>query len=259
MSPLQPAEPIQIQLNLDEFQQTGVTPWFSYSVTLPERPIPSLAERPPIKTQRLVLRPLTEDDLDAFHELRSLPELQLRSKTRGRPHKDREETKEALDRLLQQDQTHWYYGAFLQSTGELIGEGGMPDCEHMVTSTSGWPEAEFFIKPEHWRQGYGTEFFNAIMQSWWSLPRERRRHQLIPVVAPDKEPGDEVLEGVVFEWEEPNDVARAFFAKVLQQAPVFAEGGYESIDAREGRVGDLVQFSGSLVTNPRPFEDKIEE
>lgn len=251
--------PLQIYLNVDEFQNQGVTPWFSYSVTLPENPLPSLTERPHIKTQRLVVRPLTEADLDAFHELRRLPELQLRSKIRGRPDKDISETKQVIDGLTQDTDSHWYFGAFLQATNELIGEGGMPDCQHMVTSTSGWPEAEFFIKPAYWRQGYGTELFNAVMDSWWNLPRQRTRRQLLPVLAPDKEPGEEMLEGVVFQWEEPNDVARDFFAKVLKQAPIYAEGGYESIDAREGREGNLVQWAGSVVTNPKPRDDIIKE
>ncbi|KAK7403711.1 hypothetical protein QQX98_010514 [Neonectria punicea] len=249
--------PLKVFLNVDEFQNQGMTPWFSYSVTLPEQPLPTIAERPTIKTQRLVVRPLTEADLDAFHELRRLPELQLHSKVRGRPDKDKEETKRVIDRLTQDTDSNWYFGAFLQSTNELIGEGGMPDCLHMFTSTSGWPEAEFFIKPAYWRQGYGTELFNAVMDSWWDLPRQRKRHQLHPIMAPGKEAGDEMLEGVVFHWEEGNDVARDFFAKVLEQAPVLVQGGYESIDEREGREGNLVHFTGSMAARPRPRGDSI--
>ncbi|KPM46519.1 hypothetical protein AK830_g43 [Neonectria ditissima] len=251
--------PLKIYLSVDEYQNQGVTPWFSYSVTLPETPLPNLSERPKIKTERLVVRPITEADLDAFHELRSLPELQLRSKIRGRPDKDKEETKRVIDGMAQDTDSNWYFGAFLQSTNELIGEGGMPDCLHMITSASGWPEAEFFIKPAYWRQGYGTELFNAVMDSWWNLPRQRKRQQILPVLAPNKEPGDELLEGVVVLWEEPNDAAEKFFAKVLQQAPIYAEGGFESIDTREGREGNLVQWTGTLATNPRPQDNIIQE
>lgn len=257
MSSLQP--PLKIYLSRDEFQTQGVTPWFSYSVTLPQHPLPSLAERSQIKTERLVVRPLTEADLHDFHELRRLSDLQSLSQHRGRSDKDEEETKRYINHLLQDEDTHWYFGAFLQSTNELIGEGGMPDCLHMTTSASGWPEAEFLIKLEYWRQGYGTEFFNAVMDSWWELPRQRKRLQLLPAIAPGKEPGDEMLEGVVFRWEEPNDAAREFFAKVLEQAPIYAEGGYESVDVREGREGNLVQFTGSLATHPRLQDCIIEE
>jgi RimJ/RimL family protein N-acetyltransferase len=260
MSSLQQAlPPLHIFLKQEEFESQGITPWFSYSVTQPQRPLPTLSDRPHIKTQRLIVRPLTEDDLDAFHELRSIPELQLRSKTRGRPSKDKQETKAHIDALMQDEQSHWYFGAFLQSTNELIGEGGMPDCLHMITSASGWPEAEFFIKPEYWRQGYGTELFNAVIDSWWELPRQRKKQQLIPALAPGMEAGDDVWEAVALLWEHPDDVAQGFFAKVLERAPVFAEGGFESIDTRQGREGNVVSWLGSLVNNPMPQEHKIEE
>lgn len=115
--------------------------------------------------------------------------------TRGRPDRDLEETRQNIERLqAPYDENHWYFGAFLLSTGEMIGEGGLPDCEDMPRS--GWPEAEILIKPEYWRQGYGTELLHAFLTSWWELPRARRRHQLLPLVVGDKEPGAKVTEGV---------------------------------------------------------------
>jgi hypothetical protein len=122
----------------------------------------------------------------------------------------------------------------------------------MSSSISGWPEAEFLVKPQHCRQGYGTELWNAIMDSWWDLPRKRRRHQLIPLIVPGKEPGDKVDECVVFQWEASNEVAKYFFAKILAQAPVAAQGGCESIDTRDGREGSLITWSGTMICNPRP-------
>lgn len=80
------------------------------------------------------------------------------------------------------------------TTGEMIGEGGLPDCEDMPRS--GWPEAEILIKPEYWRQGYGTELLHAVLASWWELPRAQRKHQLLPIIVGDKEPGAKVTEGV---------------------------------------------------------------
>lgn len=114
---------------------------------------------------------------------------------RGRPDRDLEESRLNIERFhAQRGEHHWYFGAFLLSTGEMIGEGGLPDCEDMPRS--GWPEAEILIKTEYWRQGYGTELLDAILTSWWELPRTRRRHQLLPVLVGDKEPGDKVVEGV---------------------------------------------------------------
>lgn len=44
--------------------------------------------------------------------------------------KDLEESKQNLDQLqTPYDRKHWYFGAFLASTGELIGEGGLPDID----------------------------------------------------------------------------------------------------------------------------------
>ncbi|ROW11940.1 hypothetical protein VPNG_05270 [Cytospora leucostoma] len=121
----------------------------------------------------------------------------------------------------------------------------------MSTSNSGWPEAELLIKPQYWRQGYGREIFEAIMDSWWDLPREKRRHQLVPALVPGKAPGDEISESIVFQWEENNMRAREFFAKMLAQTPAAAEGIFESCDTREGREGNIVKWAGTLTGNPR--------
>lgn len=89
------------------------------------------------------------------------------------------------------------------------------------------------------------------MDSWWALPREWQRQQLHAAVTSGKEPGDEVTEGVVFQWESGNDVAKHFFAKVLQQSPIAAGGGFASIDVRPGRLGSVVYLTGMLVANPK--------
>lgn len=114
---------------------------------------------------------------------------------RGRPDRDLDETRQNIERLQQASGAHhWYFGAFLLSTGEMVGEGGLFDIVDMPRS--GWPDAEVLIKPEYWRQGYGTELLHAFLTSWWELPRARRRHQLLPVMVGNKEPGDKVTEGV---------------------------------------------------------------
>ncbi|CVL02570.1 uncharacterized protein FMAN_00074 [Fusarium mangiferae] len=257
MAPLHHAlPPLEVFVTAEDFENLGMTPWFSYSVTLPERPIPSASDRPPLETERLLIRPLTMNDLDAFHELRKRPDIQNHSTARGRATKDKDETERQLHSLVQDDQSHWWFGAFLKSTNELIGEGGLPDVLAMSSSISGWPEAEFLIKPEFRRQGYGTELWTAVMNSWWDLPRERRRHQLVPVVAPGKEPGDKMDECVVFQWEAGNEAAKNFFAKVLSQAPVAAQGGCESIDTRDGKEGNLITWAGTIICNPRPMPEE---
>lgn len=117
------------------------------------------------------------------------------------------------------------------------------------------PTAEFILRPEFTRQGYGTELFHAVMDAWWHLPREWQRLQLHAAVTPGKEPGDKVIEGVVFQWEAGNDAAQAFFAKMLQQNPIAASGGFASIDRRPGREGNVVYLTGMLVANPKQLAD----
>ncbi|KAF4446862.1 n- gnat protein [Fusarium austroafricanum] len=247
---------IHLFVNAEDFQELGMTPWFSYSVTLPERPVPSASDRPAIETERLVIRPFDMKDLDAFHELRHNSDLQKHSTARGGATKDKSESERQLHSLVQDDQSHWWFGAFLKSTNECIGEGGLADVLTMSSSLSGWPEAEFLIKPEYCRQGYGTELFTAVMDSWWNLPRERRRHQLIPLVAPGKEPGDKMRECVVFQWEAGNEAATQFFAKMLAQAPVVVQGGCESIDTRPGKEGTLITWAGTMIANPKPMAEE---
>lgn len=92
------------------------------------------------------------------------------------------------------------------------------------------------------------------MDSWWDLPREWQRLQLHAAVTPDKEPGEKVIEGVVLQWEAGNDAAKAFFAKMLQQNPIAASGGFASIDRRPGREGNVVYLTGMLVANPKQLE-----
>lgn len=92
----------------------------------------------------------------------------------------------------------------------------------------------------------------AILEAWWALPRELRRHQLLQTMAGDKEPGDRVVEGVGFVWEEANVPARNFFAKVLGRSPAYAEGSFVGFDRKEAiGEGDIVQWTGILTANPQ--------
>lgn len=227
-----------------------VTPWFSYKAHLPKRPLPPVSVRPEITTPRLVVRSILPSDAEEFYKLRQIPQTQNLSTSRGRPDRDMDETLRNIEMLQSpNDSRHWYFGAFLASTGEMIGEGGIPDSEDQPTS--GWTRCEVLLKPGYWRQGYGTEFFRAIMDSWWELPREKRRHQILPLVAGEHEPGDEVIECVEFVWEENNVAAQKFFAKMLGQTPISAEGTFVSFDWREGREGKLERFAATLASNPR--------
>lgn len=246
-----PTETLQVSLEYDDYEKLGVIPWFSYVIDMPVRPLPPNADRPQMKTDRLLIRPFLPSDLEAFHSLRSIESTQKESTTRGRADRDLDESKKHLEWFQTEDQLHWYFGAFLQSTGELIGECGFPDTDGW---RSGRPEAEFLIKPEFCRQGYGTEMWNAILSSWWELPREKRRYQLQPVfVSTGKEPGDEVADAVGFVWEDTNEAARNFINKMTQQGTysLAASGFFVAVDSRDGRDPNILRWEGMLAKNPR--------
>lgn len=131
---------LHISLEQEDYEKLTVTPWFSFRVAMPCQPLPSLEERPVLHTERLTIRSIVSTDLEAFHALRSCRETQVHSPSRGRVNRDIEESRENMKWMRTNFEEHWWFGAFLSSTGELIGEGGLPDCNNMPRS--GWPEAE---------------------------------------------------------------------------------------------------------------------
>ncbi|KAF3059772.1 putative n- gnat protein [Daldinia childiae] len=147
-------------------------PWAQVETTLPHIPLLPISQRQSIRTERLLIRPMQEDDLQAYHELRLQPEAMACSR-QGRPDHDIEETRSALNQFLPpySDKT-FLYGVFLPSTGELIGEGGVHTLE---SSSCGWPEIGYRFKKEVWGRGYATEFLRAFLKIWWDLPRNRTK------------------------------------------------------------------------------------
>lgn len=243
----------RFSLDQDEWEKIAIEPWLTYKVPLPPRPLPPVSARPPIRTKRLIVRPILPSDLEGFHALRRIRETQDQSTSRGRPDRDLDETRGSVARLqAPYDERHWYFGAFSASTGELIGEGGLPDTEHQPVS--GWTRCEVLIKPAFWRQGYGTELFRAVLDSWWDLPRELRRHQLLPSAIDNPPPGSLVRDRLEMIWEADNDAASHFFPKALSQVPVAHEGFFTSLDWREGREGNLVRWAGTMIQNPRAVQ-----
>lgn len=241
--------PTYFSFELEDYEKVIMMPWLSYQVSLPIYPLPRIEERPEIRTERLVLRALLPSDLEAFHTLRSDADAQTRSPTRGRASRDLDESRRALEQLqAPHDREHWYFGAFLAATGELIGELGVPNAED--NPRSGWPEAEIVVRRPYWRQGYGSEMFRAFMDAWWALPRERRRHQLVPFATNYREPGEEIADAVGFAWEEDNAAARAFLARMLNPDFLGAEGKWMDIEHRDGCEHAIVNWEGALMYNP---------
>ena len=81
--------------------------------TLPSTPLPPNSGRAPITTERLILRPLRQDDFEAFRALRLQPEAMTGTR-QGRPDRSDEETQRALDHFLSpHDGTTFLFGVFV--------------------------------------------------------------------------------------------------------------------------------------------------
>ena len=113
---------------------------------------------PTITTERLILRALSPDDLDAYTAINADP--QMRTYTGdGRP-PDRESTWRAMALLL----GHWHlrgYGMWAmveRATGAFIGRAGLYNQE-------GWPglEVAWTVARHRWSNGFATEAGQAAL------------------------------------------------------------------------------------------------
>ncbi|RYC56127.1 hypothetical protein CHU98_g10082, partial [Xylaria longipes] len=74
--------------------------------TLPRLPV---SERPTIRTERLLMRPLTQDDLEALFSLRREPKFMAES-TLGKPDASIAESQAELDKLTRPPAEHFVFG-----------------------------------------------------------------------------------------------------------------------------------------------------
>lgn len=151
-------------------------PWVRVRTTLPRRPFPPNAARKPILTPRLVLRPLTPEDVGPVHALRTQPEV-MRWSALGRPDRDADETREKIEIFFPPRDTGSFNfaiclrgveGGDADAAGELVGLGG---CHH-VEGPLGWPVVGYMFRKEHWGKGLATEFLRAFLKAWDALERE---------------------------------------------------------------------------------------
>ncbi|KAI1137697.1 acyl-CoA N-acyltransferase [Hypoxylon sp. FL0543] len=152
--------------------------WITVQTTLPCVPFPPSSQREPLRTERMVIRRLDQGDLIQYHQLRSQPEAMAHTRL-GRPDRDLAETVSALqEHLPPHDRATFRFGAFLASTGALVGEGGV----HTLRSAAcGWPEVVYYFRREVRGQGYPIEFLRGFLALWWALPRT---YITIPVFTP---------------------------------------------------------------------------
>ncbi|MBO8193967.1 GNAT family N-acetyltransferase [Streptomyces oryzae] len=114
-----------------------------------------------IETERLLLRPLTTQDLDFFVQLHSDPEV-----TRYVPAFTREQAVERLAEIERQwaERGHGLCAVESKETGELIGRCGLNYWEVFDEVEAGWT-----FRRACWGRGYATEAARAVVD--WGFAR----------------------------------------------------------------------------------------
>ncbi|MFF0311379.1 GNAT family N-acetyltransferase [Streptosporangium sp. NPDC004379] len=115
----------------------------------------------PLRTERLILRPFTEDDLQALHAIHRLPEVARH--LYWEPH-DLEQTRTSLKKkitssALTDEGQALSLAVELTATGELIGDATL--FWHSRTHESG--EIGYIFHPGHHGNGYATETARMLL------------------------------------------------------------------------------------------------
>lgn len=151
-----------------------------------------------LETKRLILRPLTMDDLDALFALYRDPEIRKYFPEGTLTY---EETKEELEWII--DVYYGKYGFGLwatihKETGEFIGRCGL-----LPWTIDGRSEVEvaYLLAKEYWGQGLGTEVAQAILQYGFE---QLNLSRLICMADPENQASRRVAEkmGMTLEREE---------------------------------------------------------
>lgn len=148
----------------------GDTKKIKVKTTLPARPFILNSERVGFRTERLLVRPFSQNDLTGLHRLRSDPEVMFWTAT-GQITKDLNATRNNLNLFIPpNDATSFNFVICLRETSEMIGAGSVHDGA-FEQGRHGWPAIGYMIVHETWGQGYATEFVKGFLPHWWSLPR----------------------------------------------------------------------------------------
>ncbi|KAI1086729.1 acyl-CoA N-acyltransferase [Rostrohypoxylon terebratum] len=224
--------------------------WVLVKTSSPSLPLPPNSQREPIRTKRLVIRPMREDDLQTYHELRSQPEA-MTGTSRGTPDKNIVESRLAMrDFLPLSDKCRFLFGVFLASTGELIGEGGV---HNLKSPHCGWPEIGYKFKREFWGHGFATEFLDAFLKAWWKLPRIQAERRVCPSSLRNlKDHQPVAVAEQVYACAEVNNKRSR---RVLEKVGFVQFSEWTEPDVQEHRIGQSVTLVGySLCKKTVAFE-----
>lgn len=147
---------------------------------------------PTVETERLVLRPFADDDLDAYFAVLDTVEVRASLHTSDDFTRDDAWQQMAVWRGQWELRGTGQWAVGLRSTGELIGRAGPHRPER-----HDWPGVEigWVIHPAHWGNGYATEAGRASVD--WAfavLPVD----ELVSVILPENVPSQAVARRLGF-------------------------------------------------------------
>lgn len=162
------------------------------SVTPPDLRRWGMFECPTVETERLILRPLAEDDLDRYLEIHTTAEV------RASLH-----LPDTFDRFDAWHQIAVWRGQWAlrnsgnwavesKATGELIGRAGTHRPERLE-----WPglEVGWTFDPAHWGKGYATEAGRAAVA--WGFANHSV-DELVSCILPANQPSQAVAQRLGF-------------------------------------------------------------
>ncbi|KAJ2973253.1 hypothetical protein NUW58_g8982 [Xylaria curta] len=212
--------------------------------------IPPNTDRKPIRTERLLLRPITATDVEAIYQLRTQPEVMLWTLL-GTVDKDVDESRAFIERFLSPKDLKTFNFAVVylgdddkseNADGVLIGTAGV----HKILPESGWAEAGYMFRKEYWNKGLATEAMRALTKAWWALARTEIE---LEVDAASVEKRGEKSEGGVMQVPEILtaliETSNIGSQRVLEKAGFKEYKTWTEPDSRagfEGRTATLVLF-----------------
>lgn len=146
-----------------------------------------------IRTERLVLRMFTRDDLDAYAAYRTDPEVMQWMTSAVAP--PREELLARIDAMAEQGgpgEADWFSFA-IDVDGELAG-----DASCVIRPGGGIAEIGYVLRPAHRGRGYATEAAGALVDH---LVAEHGIHRIEASLAPDNVASMRVLEAIGMTFE----------------------------------------------------------
>ena len=121
-----------------------------------------------IRTDRLLLRPATLDDVEAFHSI--LGDARAMAYWSTPPHQDIAETQRWLASMISIDRNEGE-DFVIELNGRAIGKAGLYR----------FPEVGFILHPDAWGKGYAREALRAVLERAFAVHR-------LPCVEADVDP-----------------------------------------------------------------------